>query len=311
MKQVEFQSERDKPKMLALAYASATNNMHVVDWPYRFASWAFDAPENIALWVDDAGELVAWAVLQTPFWAIDTVMRPDAETSELHRALLMWADARARASVNTRFGRPAWFINVMAHQHARIRDLETHGFANQADVGETAWSKALMTRSVAPLAFGEESGVDSGRTPLSLPDGFTIRPLAGEGESDAYVALHRNAFESDSMTTEWRKRTRAQPTYTSDLDLILEAPDGSLVGFCVCWLHGVQGQVEPMGIRADVQHQGLGKALLTDGLRRLAMRGATRVFVESDTGSAASMLYESVGFRVQHQVYVFRKNYVH
>ena len=37
-----------------------------------------------------------------------------------------------------------------------------------------------------------------------LPDGITIRPLAGESAVTAYVALHRAVFESESMTVEWR-----------------------------------------------------------------------------------------------------------
>jgi ribosomal protein S18 acetylase RimI-like enzyme len=300
--------------MLALARDSAVNNMHVADWPYRFASWAFDQPENVALWTNDAGELLAWAVLQTPFWAIDYVIRPDAESSELHRTILVWADARAKTIAGTRFGRPMWFINVMAHQHERIRDLEAFGFANQTDVAEDAWSKVLMYLS--PLPNGEGSGVGfSHRTPLPpgftlRPPGFTLRPLAGEREVEAYVALHRAVFESESMTTEWRRRTLSQPGYTPDIDLVLVAPDGSLSGFCVCWLGGLRGQVEPMGIRADMQGKGLGKALLSEGLRRLIAHGATELFVETDQQrNAALALYESVGFRPRHQVFVFRKDY--
>lgn len=101
-----------------------------------------------------------------------------------------------------------------------------------------------------------------------------------------------------------------QPGHTPDLVLVLETPDGSLGGFCVCWLHGAQGQVEPMGIRADLQHKGLGKALLTAGLQRLMAHGATHLFVETDQQRNAALgLYTAVGFRVQHQVFVFRKDW--
>ena len=57
--------------MLALTQKTATENLHVVDLPYRLSSWAFDHPDNIRLWHDDGGKLVAWAVLQTPFWTVD------------------------------------------------------------------------------------------------------------------------------------------------------------------------------------------------------------------------------------------------
>jgi len=58
-------------RMIALARADASASFHVLDLPYRLASWALDEPRNAALWEDEHGHLVAWAVLQTPFWAID------------------------------------------------------------------------------------------------------------------------------------------------------------------------------------------------------------------------------------------------
>jgi ribosomal protein S18 acetylase RimI-like enzyme len=284
--------------MLALARASRANNLHVADWPYRLASWAFDQPENAAQWVDDAGELLAWAALQTPFWAIDYVMRPDAESSALHRSILAWADERARAVAGTRFGRPAWYIGVLAHQAGRRRDLEAAGFADQAGVGESAWSKVLMARDTA-----------THRT-VALPSGFAIRPLDGEREVEAYVALHRAVFESDNMTVAWRARILRQAAYRPENDLVLQASDGSLAGFCVGWLNGTFGQIEPMGIRADVRGRGLGKALLIECVRRLSQGGASRVFVETDNNrDAAFALYQSAGFRVEHEVPVYRKDY--
>ena len=57
--QRNFSSEQDKQWMLALARQSAENNLHVVDLPYRFSSWAFDEPENIRLWFDDRQQLAA------------------------------------------------------------------------------------------------------------------------------------------------------------------------------------------------------------------------------------------------------------
>ncbi len=266
--------------MLALANASVANNTHVVDWSYRFASWAFDDANNVALWVNDTDELIAWA------------------------------DARALAVVNTRFGRPLWFINVMIHQHERMRGLEAMGFANHADVDKGSWSNVLM--ALSPLPFGERLKEGASRPTPNLPLGFTICPLDGEREVDGYVALHRAVFESESMTAEWRRRTLAQPGYTPDLDLVLVAQDGSLCGFCVCWLDGDsrRGQVEPMGIRADMQGKGLGKMLLSEGLRRLSAHSATEIFVETNNfRNAALVLYESVGFRVRHDILVYRKDY--
>lgn len=101
-----FSGGQDLLLMAALANAFAGDNMHVVDLPYRFSSWAMDDTENIGLWVDEDGDLVAWAVMQTPFWTIDYVFDPRAGAT-LHPQILRWADARAVAIVDTPSGRPA------------------------------------------------------------------------------------------------------------------------------------------------------------------------------------------------------------
>ena len=47
--------------MAALAQAFPAENLHVVDLPYRLSSWALDDPDNVGLWLNEHGELRAWA----------------------------------------------------------------------------------------------------------------------------------------------------------------------------------------------------------------------------------------------------------
>lgn len=292
----------DLEKMAALAAAFPADNLHVIDQPYRFSSWALDDPQNARCWVDAAGQVVAWVVMQTPFWAIDYACHP-AVADELHPQLLAWADQRALELLDSKFGRPIWFVNAFADQQVRIRDLAAAGFASQANVRENPWSKVWMHQSTHTLEA----------TP-GLPAGFVLRPLAGLAEVAAYVDLHQAAFESRNMTVEWRARTLQQPAYRPDLDLVVATPEGRLAAFCICWRHddqhGTHGQVEPMGVHPDLRHLGLGRAVLHEGLRRLYAQGVQEVFVETDNyRDAAFALYTSVGFRVAREVLVFRKDY--
>ena len=148
-----------------------------------------------------------------------------------------------------------------------------------------------------------------------LPDGFIIRSLAGDDEVDAYVEMHREVFESKSMTQEWRRRTLKRPEYVPALDLVAVAPDGQLAGFCINWLNkqppsSMSGQVEPLGVRKEYRKLGLGRCLLLEGLRRLQEHGAKAMYVETDNyRDEAFMLYESVGYQVLEDVLVYRKDY--
>lgn len=301
--QREVTGEPDIQAMMALARACRANALHVVDLPYRLSSWALDQPANVGLWADDQGDLLAWAVMQTPFWTIDMVCHTAAAPG-LHRRTLAWADARARKLLGTPYGQPCWFVMVSADQAGHIQDLEEAGFAYQAEVQVDPWSRVLLARP------GGESLPD-----CALPAGFTLRPLAGEAEVEAYVALHRAAFGSENMTAAWRARTLRRPEYVPDLDLVAVAPDGRLVAFCVGWLDASAGQapvgqIEPLGVLEVFRGLGLGHAILSETLRRLEQQGARTVYVETDRDrDAALAVYQAVGFQAEREVLVFRQDF--
>jgi mycothiol synthase len=296
-----FHSPTDWASMLAIAQAQG-DHLHTVDLPYRLCSWAFDEPANCAIWEQSPGEMVAWAVVQSPFWCIDYAVHPAAPPDMLH-PILAWADERAKALQGTHFARPCWFINGFK-DHPDEAVIEGADFRSQANVGEDSWTKVLFQRA-------NQSPVER-----ALPAGFAIRPLGGASEAAAYVALHRATFGSENMTIGWRERTLQHPAYRPELDLVLIDAENQLAGFCIGWLaaHGPggtpAGQIEPMGVRADLQGQGLGQALLNNCLARLLAAGARSLFVETDNyRNAAFKLYQSAGFEVQREVIVYRKDY--
>ncbi len=293
----------NQPEMIALACAFPQDHLRRTDLPYRFSSWALDEPANAAMWRDENGSLMGWAVLQTPWWTVDYTYNP-LGTEELHRQILAWADEQARAVCGTPYGQSDWFIAVFADQTERIQTLKAAGFVSQADLGENSWSKVWLRR-LAGMPVKE----------YRLPPGFTIRSLAGEAEVEAYVDLHQAVFGSKNMTAEWRSRTLLQPRYRPDLDVVVQAPDGSLAAFCIGWLNQiagqpVSGQVEPLGCRAEYTRYALGRVALAEVLRRLQAAGAGDIFVETDNyRDTAWRLYENVGFEKIRDILIFGKNY--
>ena len=289
--------------MADLSTALPSENLHIFDLPYRFSSGSLDDPENTRLWFDHNGQLVAWAVMQAPFWAIDYALAPGSPPA-FHREVLSWADDRARALLDSPGGHPCWFINVFTDQMQRIRDLNAFGFIDQSDVGVDSWSKVFMRR---PAGLS----VKDFRIPLD----FTIRPLHTESEIPAYVELHQVVFESKSMNEVWRSRILRHPAYRSEFDLVAAAPGGRLGAFCIGWLHRsptgiVTAQIEPLGCHLDFRRFALGRLVLAEAVRRLQIAGASAIYVETDNyRSTAFALYESLGFQVHQNVFVFRKDY--
>lgn len=292
----------DQARMLALVRACPANHLRNIDLPYRFSSWALDEPHNAALWVDPSGKLAAWAVMQAPWWQIDLAFAP-AIPAGLRAEVLDWTDQRARQALGTPYGVPCWFVTVFADDQALIEALQQAGFADQYDVGEDSWSKVWMQRPV-------EMPVKNYR----IPAGFSVRPLAGEGEVAAYVALHQETFGSKNMTIEWRRRTLAQPDYNPDLDIVVQAPEGQLAAFCIGWLERsggrLRGQIEPLGCLPEFSRYALGRLALAEVLRRLQAAGAQSIHVETDNyRDTARALYEHMGFETRREVHVWRKDF--
>lgn len=156
-------------------------NMHVVDLDYRLASWAMTDERNIALWENDGGHLIGWAACQRPFSALDYALRPDYP--DVEDAILTWGKQRWQAIARERGERLYYYVGVQDGQHDRMTRLERQGFHRDD------WSLSHKVRSAG-----------SPMSSLPLPEGFTLRTLAGESECAAYSALHRTAFNTENMT---------------------------------------------------------------------------------------------------------------
>lgn len=290
----------DLPAALFLGELSGMNIPHVADWPYRFSSWGLDDPDNTQAWLDGSGRLLGWVVLQVPFWAIDCVVNPDAP-AHLYREMLTWAQGRAAEMAADGEGHPMWFISIAKRCYSQRRDLEALGFEDVSEDGDQAWSKVLF-----------ELDNDIQLQPMTLPGGLHIRSLDPGSEIQAYVDTHRAVFQSESMTHTWRLRSTQMIDYNNALDLVATAEDGTLAGFCVAWLRVLgsgetTGQIEPLGVRESHRGKKLSRALMTEAIQRLRDHGADQIYVETDLQRKAAMAaYTSMGFRVAHEVLVYR-----
>ncbi|RPJ27607.1 MAG: GNAT family N-acetyltransferase [Chloroflexi bacterium] len=139
--------------------------------------------------------------------------------------------------------------------------------------------------------------------PDSFPaQGYSIRALGEESELPARSWLSWKVFHPDEPDEkykgwEWYKNIQRVPLYRRDLDLVVVSPNGELSAFCTVWFDSVtrSAEFEPVGTHPDHQKRGLGKAVMTEGLRRAQKLGATLATVSSYS-PAAHALYESMGF---------------
>lgn len=96
--------------------------------------------------------------------------------------------------------------------------------------------------------------------------------------------------------------------YDPGLDLSVEGLDGAVVGDALFWFDGSTGvrMFEPMRVEEPYRRRGLARALLTNGLDRLAALGARRLKVGFD-GDARQSLGVGVGFAETATLRSFRR----
>ena len=92
-------------------------------------------------------------------------------------------------------------------------------------------------------------------------------------------------------------RLRQCSLYDPTLDLAVEDADGRVAGYALFWFDHTTlvGLLEPMRVEDEYQRRGLARMLLTNGLDRLARKGARRLKVGFET-DAARNLYLGAGF---------------
>jgi mycothiol synthase len=284
-----FRGEIDIPRVFDLIRSMPLSCRHIVDFTWRLSSPTINEGRDAAFWEDENGKVVGLAAWQYYWAALDFYILPGPERQSVETDLFTWADECFRELDEER-GKPlSYWAEFRDDDQERRQLIETHGF---------------LSHEHDAYAFFEHTLVDLSPVP-ALPSGFTLRSLKGEQEVAPYVELHRAAFQSTSMTLEWRARTIRVPQYRPELDLVICAPNGSLAGFCVGWFEPSRrlAQIEPIGVHPRFHQHGFGRILLLEILHRFKEHGASGAIVETDLDRApARRAYETVGFQQTHTI---------
>lgn len=279
-----FRGEADFLRLEALVHLMPPSSRHSIDLFWRLSSPAIDAGHDAVFWENAAHEVVGFAAWQYYWAAFDFFISPGPDMQAVANDLFAWADQRFR-ELDSERGLPLpYWVEFRDDDLERRALVEAHGFLKDEYACYASFHHPLTELKPVPI----------------LPEGFGLRTSTGEQEAAALAELHRAAFESNSMTTEWRARTMRAPQYRPELDLVIGAPDGSLAGYCLGWFDAVHqvAQVEPIGVHPRFQRLGLGRVLLLEILQRFKECGASEAIIEPDLNNPPiHRASESVGFR--------------
>jgi ribosomal protein S18 acetylase RimI-like enzyme len=272
---------------------------HVGDlaWWIFYLNQAYAPEEHVFLWEDAGGGLLrGWAMVSPQHGVFDVFVRPDQWQHGAANAMCVWAEERFAMTLGP--GGDTGKITMWGSERDSrlIAHLESRGFAPSEDV---------LIRTSMRVAASLEAP--------ALPPGFRLRTIAGVQEAEARAAAGHAAFTSKLPWDQYRRRYRRfmeSPVYSPDNEVVVEAPDGRIAGFCIAWPDTVSGEglLEPVGVHPDFQRRRLGRAVVLEALRRLAQRGMTKVAVSFyPSNPAARALYLGVGFEAQYRVRGYSK----
>ncbi len=285
---------------------------HRAERPYYYhpgdEAWnlsGYGETEDVRVWFD-GDRFAGWAALELLVRVAMNLRGGFEGQPTLAAEMLHWAEERTRA---------AW-AGISAESLPRAYQMLPAGSlsveARDSDRGRIEF---LLERGYARSERGGYRFAQSLKAPIeapSLPPGFRLR-YPTEVDLDERVELHRDAWSvwgESKFSLESYRKVRAAPWYDPELDVVLEAPDGRLVSYCVCWADtssGV-GLFEPVGTRPAYAGKGLGRQTIREGLRRLRAKGMhTATVGTASVNQGAAALYQSAGFELVEMEHMYTR----
>jgi mycothiol synthase len=268
------------------------NDSRMLSWPVaRLDYWRWHGIYNLGqgslerdvfMWETEDGQIAAVLNCEEPGQTFLQV-HPDYKSAELEEQMITQAEASLR--VPSRRGGIALWLWTDGGDAQRIEILQKRGFTHMEAYDEHQWRRDLRL----PIPNSE------------VKAGYTIRPLGDEAELPSRSWASWRAFHSgepdEKYDSDWRwyLNIQAAPLYCNDLDLVAIAPTGEVAAFTTIWYDEAtqSGCFEPVGCMPEHQRQGLARALMCEGMRRLKQYGAT-MCMTSGGSPHANGLYQAV-----------------
>lgn len=268
-----------------------------------------DQARDIRLWEDADGQLVGYAQLWIPNQGAERTgqlwfcVHPEMRGVGIEQSMIDWGTGRMR-EVGQEHG-----VRVRINSGSRDHHTERLALLEQAGFVLTRYFFTMHRSLSEPIPEPQ------------VPEGFTLRHLAGEHEAEEWTAAFNQSFidhwNHHEMGVELRRHWMQEPSYDPTLDLIAVAPDSRFAAFAWCGINQDEnrrtgrneGWIYSLGTRRGFRKIGLGRAILLFGLQRLKAAGVAiaALGVDAENPTGALRLYESVGFYKAYTRVVYSK----
>ncbi len=253
--------------------------------------------EHIRLWHNAEGKLVGYAILgEDP--SLDWQVLPEYEWSGIETEVMAWTELSLTEL--RRRDAQRWSGHLVSG--ARQDNAKRIAFLKERGFQRGAYAEVNMLRSLHdPIPTCE------------LPAGCEVRSVAETNDISNRASAQREVWHPwtvGNVSDDDYAHLMRLPGYHRDLDLVAITPDNVMAAYANCWIDTVNriGDFGPVGARLAYRQQGLTRAVLIEGLRRMQAHGMNRVCVSTgETNTPALRLYESIGFKIVNHYIEFVK----
>ena len=278
-------------RTLRAADPRPSEKWHVGDfdhWRWHYLENVVERPPHeLRYWEAPDGQIGAVLVQGDP-----GVCHPMADPKVVTESLLteMLEIAESEFTMTLRDGRRDTFVWADEKDDCLNALLRSRGYEHgQGDhaVEHNAWQALPQAPGSAPL-----------------PDGYLLRSMGDTDEHPSRSLASWRAFhpgepdEGADPEGAWYRNVKRAPLYRRDLDVVAVAEgSGEIVAFSTCYFDDVlrTGNIVLVGTAPPHQRKGLGKAVVTETLRRLHWLGAVGAYA-SWYEPVPGALYQSCGF---------------
>lgn len=235
--------------------------------------------------------LAGFAVAEYPGGVHLQVIPDDAPVQE---ALLTWCEKHLR---QPKADGGSWLeVHCLDTDLIRKQILRHHGFAPLPEY-ERIRSRNMQVR--VPQH--------------ALPTGYKLS-TASEKHGKEMAALLNAAFDRTTHSAaEWKNFATLSPSFRSDLQIVVIAPDGSFAATAGFTMHADESfaVIEPVCTHPGHTNRGLAQAALSEGLKRLQNYGIEKAYVGAwHSNPISNHVYETMGFADPKHLRIWRREFV-
>lgn len=250
-------------------------------WHYIMTCQVFESYEKVTTtWQQEDGSILA-VLHPIGHGEIRLHIHPSFRTPEHEDEAFAFAEKHY--SDVTDDGKRILIVPVFESDTLRQKVLANRGFKKVPGWGHHYWND-----------------LDSSLPSRVSPNGYEIRSMGMLDEHHArcwssWRAFHPDEPDEDYGGYSWYQNLQSAPLYRRDLDIVAVAPNNDIAAFCTIFYDDYTRSAVTVvvGTAAEYWRQGLGRAVMIEGMHRLKDMGCTRIFSTSHE-EPADALYGSL-----------------